>query len=66
MSGPYIIDDDRLARALREVSRLKVEFDIAEEIRKETAKWNAGARLSERHCPDCGKRGVVRCDCEGR
>ncbi len=36
-------------------------FDEANEA------WNAGARIADDcACPTCGKRGVIRCDCEGR
>lgn len=61
-----IIDDDRLAKAFREVFQMKVQFDLAEEIRKANEAWNAGARIADdRHCEVCGKRGVTNCNCEG-
>lgn len=63
MSGPYILDDDRLAQAFREVFQLKTEFDLAEEIRKVT-EANYGARQADDcHCKTCGKRGVRWCNC---
>lgn len=45
MSGPYdLSSDDRLAIALREVSEMRVQFDMEEEVRKATEAYLAGAK----------------------
>jgi len=59
-----IIDDDRLAQAFREVFKMNVEFDLAEEVRKETEAYMARARLADERCPICAKLGTDKCDCE--
>lgn len=65
MSGPYEMDDLRLAQAFREVFQMKAEFDLAEEIRKANEAYNYGARQADdTWCPTCGKRGVTSCNCE--
>ena len=59
-----IIDDDRLIQAFLEVFKDKAEFNLAEEVRKETEAYMARARLADERCPICAKLGTNKCDCE--
>lgn len=53
--------DDRLIAAMRELCQVPA-FSLGEEI----AKWNQGARMADDwFCPQCGKRGIQTCNCEG-